>query len=112
MGNGLRTWERLTDRGFQIRENVPLKIAFELAGVHAGVFEDLFSGEVAVGRVVLMKRVDGNTFRIRARGARESFAKRVVPFIGDADPIDRAEHNRFVRAEQDDAARAEAEVPF
>ena len=55
-----------------------------------------------------------NAIARRARGLRQPFAKLVVPFVGDADPVNRAHDDRFPRADDHDAPAAERQFvePF
>jgi len=78
--------------------------------LHAKFSDDLFGREIASGRIVLMHRMHGHAGRHGPGRLGEFGAKRLVPLVGDADPVHRAEHDRLLRARQHDPAAAERQV--
>ena len=56
---------------------------------------------------MLMQRMDGDTIHACPRSLGQRFAPGVVPAVGDANPVDRAQDNGFVFGEDDDATRAQ-----
>ena len=57
----------------------------------------------------MMQGVQGDAIPGGVGGGGEQVAKEVMRFIGDADPIDGAEHNGITGTAEDDAAAAQAE---
>ena len=112
VGDWLGAGEGEADGALEMGEDLALPITFEFARVHACLFEDLFGGEIAVGGIVLVEGMESDAAGVGSGGFGEAFAKGVVAFVGDADPIDGAKDDGPARAEENDAACAEAEIPF
>lgn len=110
VGDGLGVWQRGADGFGGVLDHAAVEVAGE-AGVAIDLefLDEFFGGEVAAGGVVLMEGVDGDSFGGGAGGFGEGGAESVVRFIGDADPIDCAEHDGLFGADDDDAAAAQGE---
>ena len=66
-----------------------------------------FGREITTGRVVLMQGVDRDAVARRAGGVRQRFPKLIVPLVGDADPVHRAQDDRLAGAKDHDAPATE-----
>jgi hypothetical protein len=110
VGDGLGVWQRGADGFGGVLDDAAVEVAGE-AGVAIDLefLDEFFGGEIAAGGVVLMEGVDGDSFGGGAGGFGESGAEGVVCLIGDADPIDCAEHNGLLGAGDDDAAAAQGQ---
>ena len=63
--------------------------------------------EIATRRIVLMKRMNANPIDRRLARLGNRLAKRIVPFVADADPIERDQHHRrlLIRLQNNPASR-------
>ncbi len=59
-----------------------------------------------------MQRVDGDAVGRRAGGVGQRLAELNVRGVADSDPVDRAQHDRLVLADEHDAARRERRFDF
>ena len=65
--------------------------------------------EVAGGSIVLMYRMHCHTIARCSRRLGQRVAKGVMPFVGYANPVHRAQYDRLVRTEQHNAAATESQ---
>jgi len=77
-----------------------------------GIAQDFLSGKIAVRRIVLMQGVNLHPARDSASSVRQSVTEGVVPFVGNADPINRAKHDGFACTLNNNASRPQPEIPF
>ncbi len=94
-------------RGGSAIDHVTRETGVEADTAHAVMVEKFFGGKVAARRVVLVQHVHGHAGRIGAGRFGQSPAKHVLAAVGDTDPIQRANHDRFLRAHQHDALASE-----
>ncbi|MFO0001494.1 MAG: hypothetical protein ACK559_10205, partial [bacterium] len=80
-------------------------------GAHTGLAQDGLGTEVAFRGVVLVQGMHRHPVHRGARRGGPLPPKLIMPLVGDADPIHRAEHHRGPSHHHDDAARPQAEVP-
>ena len=67
-------------------------------------------GEIAAGRVVLVQGVHGHAIGRGAGRLGQRGPKGILPLVGDADPVDRTEHDRLLRPQQHDAPAAQRQL--
>ena len=61
---------------------------------------------------MLMQRMHSDARWNCARSSRQAGAECIVPFVCDTDPVNCAQDDRLARAQQHDAPRSQAKVPF
>ena len=88
-----------------------LEVSFK-AGVplYPELLDQFLRREVAARCVVLVKRMNGDAVGGGAGGLGEGDAEGVMAFVGDADPVDRAEHDRFARTRDHHTTAAQRQV--
>ena len=101
----------LPHRPLQIGDHLALETALELARINACFVQDTLSREITVGRIVLMQCVHRYPVGRGEGSASKRIAKRVVAFIGDADPVHGTKHDRLASAQQDNASCPEPQLP-
>ena len=78
--------------------------------LNAEFLDQFLRREVAAWGVVLMERMDGDAVGGGASGFGEGEAEGVMAFVGDTDPVDRAEYDWVARARDHDAAATQRQV--
>ena len=78
--------------------------------LNAEFLDQLLRREIAARGIVLVEGVDGHAVGGGARGVSEGEAEGVMAFVGDADPVDRAEDNRVARPRDHDTAATQRQV--
>ena len=103
--------DRGPDGAVEALQDCAGEVAPEPTGIQPGLHQYLFRREIGGRRVVVVQGVDGHAFGNGAGGGGQGGPERVVAFVGDAQPVDGAQHDGLSCSEQDDAAGAEAEIP-
>ncbi len=102
--------QRRPDGFFQRLQQAALKRTFVRSQVRdAGVMQQLLGRKITPRRVVLVQTVDGHPIGSGPRPASNRGAKRIVGAVRDADPIERAQHQRRLGAFDHDPATTQPE---
>ncbi|OQB98633.1 MAG: hypothetical protein BWX80_03945 [Candidatus Hydrogenedentes bacterium ADurb.Bin101] len=111
VGYGLLLLHGVPHGRSQALQHLPVKRPFIALRGDPMLFQNALRREVTAGRVMLMHRMHRHAIHVRTRRFGQGLPECVMAFTADADPVHRAQHNRFTRTRQHNTPRPKTHVP-